>query len=174
MRKEDREAYKHRFPMHNLTVHSNTVRLYIEHTQWYFRFDEHGGKEGAIKAAQAKRDTFPASKVHTLFDTDKVQPRGEVDHRGIKKLINKYGDWVGYVAQWQEGEIGKGRRKQRNKNFNFKYYADPLQAAIDYRETQIANNSLSEHNPVLTGWHSQSVLKTLLYVSFTGVSVYDW
>ena len=148
MREEDREAYKQQFPMHNLTVIGNTVRLYIEHTQWYFRFDEHGGKEGAIKAAQAKRDTFPASKIHSVYDADKIASYGEVGYRGIKKLINRYGEWVGYRAQWQEGEIGNGRRKQRNKNFNFKYYDDPLQAAIDYREKQIAKNSLSEHNPI--------------------------
>ena len=147
MREEDREAYKQRFPMHNLTVIGNTVRLYIEHTQWYFRFDEYGGKAGAIKAAQAKRDSFPASKIHTLYDTDKVQPRGEVEYRGIKKQINRSGDWVGYIAQWQEGEVGNGRRKQRNKCFNFKFYSDPLQAAIDYIEKQVAKNSLSEHNP---------------------------
>lgn len=149
MRGEDRDAYKRRFPMHNLTVIGNTVRLYIEHKQWYFRFDEHGGKEGAIRAAQAKRDSFSASKIHTLYDTDKVCPMGVTGIRGILRYTNsKNGEWLGYEARWQEGEVGNGRRKQRKKCFRFDQHTDALQAAIDYRKQQIAMNSLSEHNPV--------------------------
>ena len=148
MREEDREAYKQQFPMHNLTIIGNTVRLYIEHTQWYFRFDEYGGKEGAIAAAQAKRDSFPASKIHTLYDTDKVRPMGITGIRGVQLYHNsKNGEWLGYLAKWQEGKPGNGRRKQRSKYFRFDSCADPLQAAIDYREMQIEKNSMSEHNP---------------------------
>ena len=134
--------------MHNLTVIGNTVRLYIEHTQWYFRFDEYGGKDGAIKAAQTKRDSFPANKIYTLYDTDKVQPMGITGIRGILRYTNnRTGEWLGYEAKWQEGEVGNGRRPQRKKCFRFDKYPDPLQAAIDYREKKIAENSLSEHNP---------------------------
>ena len=153
MREEDREAYKQRFPMHNLTVIGNTVRLYIEHSQWYFRFDEHDGKDGAIKTAQAKRDSFPASKIHTVYDNDKVRPTGVTGIRGIQQYHNsKNGEFLGYLARWQEGAIGKGRRKQKSKHFRFDKYPDPLQVAIDYREKQIAKNSLSEHN----AWFSRA------------------
>ena len=134
--------------MHNLTVIGNTVRLYVEHSQWYFRFDKYGGKDGAIKAAKAKRDSFPASKIHTLYDTDKVPPRGVTGARGVQKYHNSHnGEWLGYLAKWQEGEIGAGRRKQRSKYFRFDKYTDPLQSAINYRERQIAKNSMSVCGP---------------------------
>ena len=116
MEDDDREAYKKRFPMHNLTIIGNTVRLYIEHTQMYFRFDEYGGERGAIKAAQAKRDLFPASNIHSLYDTDKVRPMGVTGIRGIIRYINyQNGEWLGYVAKWQEGAIGNGRRDQKKQ-----------------------------------------------------------
>lgn len=144
MKDEDREAYKKRFPMHNLTIIGNTVRLYIEYTQMYFRFDEYGGERGAIKAAQAKRDLFPANNIHSLYDTDKVRPMGVTGIRGIIRYINyQNGEWLGYVAKWQEGAIGNGRRDQKSKCFRFDEYTDPLQAAINHREKQIAKNSLS-------------------------------
>lgn len=145
MREQDREVYKKKYPMHNLTLLAASVRLYIEGNQEYFSFGDYGGIDGAIKAAKIKRDSYPANMIHSNYDPGRSGPTGNSDTPGVTPYYSRYnGEWLGYLARWSVGPVGYGRRRQATKTFRFDRYDDPLQEAIDYRDKMNIKNSMSE------------------------------
>ena len=112
---KDRELYKKLYPMHNLYVNTEDkyVRLSVEYKKYLFTFRRYGGQEAAIAAAKNKRDSFPASMIHSNYDVDrKRKPKtNNLPKRVFYYNSRTTGKQLGYMVQWTTRHEGRKIRK---------------------------------------------------------------
>ena len=144
MNEKERELYKKKFTMHNISVNekSKAIRLYVQHSQWYFPFSKYDGKYGAIFAAKKQRDSMPASVIKPKICFSNQSVKSSSGHRGVSVYKDKYGEPVGYLAQWREGKIDN--RKTKSKKFHFEKYKDALKSAVRHRKKMEIEHGLAE------------------------------
>ena len=144
MNHTEREIYKQNYPLHNLTLMDTYVRLYIEYNPMYFHYKDYGSKEEAIAAAKQKRDSYPPEKIHSFLTESGPKGSRTSPYMGVSRYFNtRTGEWIGYMARWQQGSIENETRTTRNKCFHFRRYSDPLKMAIEHRENMHEANKLS-------------------------------